>query len=227
MRGRGAGRAGRAGVPALVLALALAPGTQTMAAYQPPAGTVEYTIHHSKYDVIGTHGVSFSRGADELTVNVVIQIKVKLLFITAHSLESERREVWRGGRLVAYRARTDENSKLFNVSARMEGDSLVISGSNGTTRTQQPVFPTHPWNPEIVNQRLLMDTKTGELLEVSTKAAGEDTVEVAGVPVRTRRYVMSGGLDRELWFDESGNWIQMKFKNDGATLTFTRSTPLR
>jgi len=203
------------------------PGSSAETAYEPPTGTVEYAIHHSKYDRIGTHSVSFSRNGDELVVTTVIHIKVKLLFITAHSLESKRREVWRGGRLVSYRADTDENGEIFTVKADMDNDGLVVEGPNGTARADGPVFPTHPWNPEIVTQTLLMETKTGELLNVLTRADGEEVIEVAGRPVPTRRYVMSGGLERELWYDEQGNWIQLRFKQDGATVTFTRTTPFR
>lgn len=218
--------AGHAGILALTVLAAPGPGGGTAAAYDPPAGTVEYAIHHSKYDRIGTHSVSFSRAGEDLIVDVVIHVKVKLLFLTVHSLEAERRETWRGGRLVSYRSRTDENGKLANVNATAEGNAFVIKGPNGTARADPSVFPTHPWNPTIVDRATLMDTKTGELLTVSTKAAGEETITVAGRPVPARRYVMTGDLERELWFDERGNWIQLRFKRDGASLTFTRITPL-
>lgn len=216
---------------AATLSLAVLPigslGSSAATAYEPPTGTVEYAIHHSKYDRIGTHSVSFSQNGDELIVTTVIHIKVKLLFITAHSLESKRREVWRGGRLVSYRADTEENGEAFTVKADMDNDGLVVEGPNGTVRADGPVFPTHPWNPEIVNQTLLMETKTGELLNVLTRADGEEVIEVAGRPVPTRRYVMSGDLERELWYDEHGNWVRLRFKRDGATVTFTRNTPFR
>ncbi len=71
-----------------------------------------------------------------------------------------------------------------------------------------------------------MDTKTGKLLKVSTRAAGAEPVDVAGKPVSTKKYVTSGDMDRELWFDGKGNLIQFRFVRDGSTLTFTRTTPL-
>lgn len=226
MFGRGARLAGLAAVFGLAALLAPAPDNGTAAAYDPPAGTVEYEIHHSKYDRIGTHSVAFSRAGDDLIVSTVIHIKVKVLFITAYTLESERREVWRGGRLVSYTSRTRENGEPIDVNAELKDGVLVINGSNGTMQADGMVFPTHPWHPEIVDRALLMDTQTGELLKVSTRPDGEEAVEVAGKPVPARRYVMSGDIERELWFDGSGNWIRMRFKRDGATLTFTRTTPL-
>lgn len=226
MFGRKTRLAGSLAALALAVTVAPTPDIPAAAAYEPPAGTVEYAIHHSKYKRIGTHSVSFSRSGDDLIVDVVIHVKVKVLFITAHSLEAERREVWRSGRLVSYRSRTDENGTLARVDAAMDGDSLVIVGSNGSVRAEPAIFPTHPWNPEIVGRTLLMETGTGELMTVSTRPDGEEAIDVAGKAVPTRRYVMTGDLERELWFDGNGNWIQLRFKRDGATLTFTRTTPV-
>ena len=94
-------------------------------------GKVEYRIVHSKYDEIGSHSVSFSRNGGDLVVDVAINIEVKFLFIAVHSLVAERRETWRDGRFVGYKSHTDENSDLFDVSARAEGDKLIIEGPDG------------------------------------------------------------------------------------------------
>jgi hypothetical protein len=190
-------------------------------------GKVEYRIDHSKYDEIGSHSVSFSRNGGDLVVDVAINIEVKFLFIAVHSLVAERRETWRDGRFVGYKSHTDENSDLFDVSARAEGDKLIIEGPDGKVEADGSVFPTHPWNPEVVNGAVQMDTKTGALLNVSVAPAGNEAIDVAGKPVQTSKYEVTGDLERELWFDADGNWIQLRFPKDGETLTFTRVTPLQ
>lgn len=200
--------------------------TLPAAAYEPPSGTVVYVIHHSKYKNIGTHSLTFSRSGKELIVDVTVKIKVKVLFIPVHSLESTRKETWLNGRLMAYTAHTKENREKIDVLAGAVGRTFVVEGPDGRAETDGLVFPTNPWNPDIVKATLLMDTKTGELLKVSVAAAGEDSVEVSGKAVKTRKYVISGDLDRELWFDKDGNLIRFRFLKDGKTLTFTRATPM-
>jgi hypothetical protein len=195
-------------------------------AYEPPLGTVEYRINHSKYDEIGTHSLTFSRDGADVVVDVAVRIKVKLLFITAHSVAADRRETWRDGRLLAYQSRTKENKTLIEVSARTEAGKLVIEGPEGRVEAAGPVFPTNPWHPEIVKAGLLMDTKTGKLLKVSVAAAGDGEVAVAGKAVKARKYTISGELARDVWFDADGNLLQFSFVNDGVTLTFTRMTPM-
>lgn len=186
--------------------------------------TVEYRIMHSKYDEIGSHVLTFSQDGADLVVDVATRIKVKILFITAHSETADRRETWRGGRMVAYSSHTDENGKLFDVTAREEGGMLVIEGPEGRALAVEPVFPTNPWNPEIVNGAVEMDTKTGRLLNVTVAPDGEETVDVAGHALAAAKYRITGELERELWFDAAGNLLQFRFPKDGETLTFTRVT---
>lgn len=108
----------------------------------------------------------------------------------------------------------------------MEGVKLVITGPQGTVRASGVVFPSHPWNPDIVKQTQLMETQTGELLTVTAKPAGEEVIEVASKPVQTRKFTLSGDIDRDVWFDGAGNWIRLSFPRDGATITLTRATPM-
>jgi len=195
-------------------------------AYEPPAGTVVYGIEHSKYGDIGTHSLTFSHDGADLIVAVNVRIRVKVLFITAHSVTANRRETWRAGRLVAYRSNTVENNRPTEVTAREEAGKLVIEGPEGKAEAAGPVFPTNPWNPEIVNAKLLMETGTGELLHVLVRPAGEEELAVAGRSVKARKYLISGDMARELWFDAAGNLLQFRFQRDGAMLTFKRRTPL-
>jgi hypothetical protein len=190
-------------------------------AAEPPSGTVIYGIHHEKYGDIGTHRLTFSRSGEDLMVEVENKMKVKILFVTAFRYEAERRELWRDGKMVSYRSQTDDDGTPFAASAELKGDKLVIEGSEDSVEAPLGVFPTNPWNRQIVEQSLLMDTKTGELLKVKIDAAGEDTIEVRGASVKARKYVITGDLERELWFAEDGTWLQMRFDSDGSAVTFT------
>jgi hypothetical protein len=195
--------------------------TAAARAAEAPSGTVVYNIHHEKYGEIGTHTLSFAQSGGDLTVDVENKMKVKVLFITVFRYKADRKEVWRDGRMVGYRSQTHDDGTDIAAMAELKGDKLVIEGPNGRATTPLGVFPTNPWNSKIVEQSLLMDTKTGELLKVKVTAAGEDTLEVRDKPVKANKYVISGELERELWFAEDGTWLQMRFDSDGSAITFT------
>ena len=36
---------------------------------------------------------------------------------------------------------------------------------------------------------------------------------------------MTGDLERELWYDHAGNWLQSRLEHDGAKITLTRRSP--
>lgn len=191
-------------------------------AQEPPAGTMVYKINHSEHGDIGTHAVTFSRSGDQdLMVDVKIEMKVKILFITAFRFESRRSELWRDGQLVSYRAETDDDGTEYKVRAEAKGDLLEID--NGKNRTTVPLgtFPTHPWNIGILDKTTLIDTKTGEIKTVAVEDMGEETIEAAGGPVAARKYRVTGDMERELWFGPEGRWLQLRFDKDGAKVTFT------
>jgi len=154
-------------------------------------------------------------------VEVRNRMKVKLLFVTVFRYQADRREIWRDGRLLSYRSQTHDDGTDIALAAEIEGDKLMIDGPDGRIEAPAGTYPTHPWNPKIVEQTLLMDTKTGKLLKVAIREAGEETIEARGRSVKATKYVVTGDQEREIWFGPGGTWLQMRFDSDGSDVTFT------
>lgn len=206
----------------LVVALLLVPAAAGGAgAQENPSGTLVYGIQHEEHGEVGTHDVSFSRSGGDLMVEVRNRMKVKMFFITVFRYEADRREIWRDGRLLSYRSQTHDDGTDITLAAEIQGDTLMIDGPDGRIEAPAGTFPTHPWNPKIVDQTLLMDTKTGKLLKVAIRNAGEETIEARGRTVKATRYVVTGDQEREVWFGPDGTWLQMRFDSDGSGVTFT------
>ena len=66
-----------------------------------------------------------------------------------------------------------------------------------------------------------MDTKTGELLNVSIANVGEEIIEAGGEQIEATKYEVTGDAEREVWFDNQDNWVRLRFVRDGAAITFT------
>lgn len=185
-----------------------------------PSGTFQHVIKHDQYGDIGTHTVSFKRNGDQLIVNTKTRIKVRVLLWGYH-FEADRQEVWRDGRLIAYEGFTNEDGETFTVRAHANGNKLIINGPGGRIEAPGSIFPTHPWNPEILKHDLLMNTKTGELKKVRITAVGEEPIKVGGRHINAHKYHMSGDLQRELWYDQNGICVQMRFSKGGDHITLT------
>lgn len=190
-------------------------------AQEAPSGTLLYGIHHEEHGDVGSHKVSFSQSGEDLMVEVENRITVKILFITAFRFEADRTELWRDGRLVSYRSQSHDDGTDIAVRAEAEGEVFVIEGPDGRIEAPGDIFPTHPWNIAGLEHSLLMDTKTGKPLEVTVTEAGEETIEAGGQSVLANKFLVSGDLERELWYGPDDTWLKMRFDKDGAKITFT------
>lgn len=207
-------------VSALGLAVVLIWSATAQAAPR-PGTTAVYGIHHEDHGDVGEHSVSYAQEGEDLVVLVDNKITVEVLFITVFRYEAKRREVWRDGRMIAYESETHDDGTDIRVSARIAGDKFLIDGPEGRIEAPAGTFPTHPWNQEILSQSFVMDTKTGALLKVMAKEVGRETIQVAGRSIQTVKHQITGDQEREVWFDEDGNWVKLRFYKDGSAITFT------
>ena len=189
-------------------------------AERPPDGLYRYRLEHSDHGALGTHTIAIASDGDERRVTVERRLKVTRVLITVFREETDTEEVWRDGRMVSYRRVTDDGEESM-LTAREEEGLLVVQGPEGRFELPLGTFPTHPWNPEIVEERLLMDTGSGRPVEVEILAAGEEEVVVGGLRLEAQRYEMTGGQRRSLWYDEAGRLLRMVIhREDGGGVTF-------
>jgi hypothetical protein len=205
----------------LALALCLQWSGASHACTHPPE-RVEYVIHHETYGDVGSHVITFSCQGDDLVVETRIEGEVTVLAIPIFKRAASYREVWREGRLLAFDSHFVENGEVYEVSARADGDHTVINGRRGRIEAPAAIVSNHFWNHEVLDRTLLFDAQRGRLQRVQVTPAGTETITVAGRAVAARKYVVSGDLERELWYDEAGNWLRSRLEHDGAKITMTR-----
>ena len=68
-----------------------------------------------------------------------------------------------------------------------------------------------------------MNTIDGTIMSVRVADLGSENVPVNGGNLNAHHYRISGGLERDLWYDENGNLARVAFKaEDGSTVTYIR-----
>lgn len=167
-------------------------------------------------DAIGTHTIVARHDGQDLVLDIAVAIKVKIAFVTAYRYEQTRREVWREGRLVAFESDTNDDGDKAKISGKLDGDMLVVSGPGGTTKVRADIIPNSWWNPELPKQSELLSTLDGKILKVGVQDAGEETVDTAKGPVKARHYILSGEVERDVWYDAQGRWVHMRTGHGGT-----------
>jgi hypothetical protein len=172
-------------------------------------------------DPIGVHRVTFNRDGDRLIVGSRFEAQVKLLFVTVYEYLYESKSVWRDGCLVELRATTDDNGDKSSVSAWLDNGRLTIQGPSGVTQGDAELFPTDHWNAGVLQTNRVLNTITGSVAAVTIADMGKGQVMVNNAPGPARHYVYSGDLRTEVWYDENGRWVKMRFRaDDGSSIEY-------
>lgn len=155
-----------------------------------------------KGDDIGTQSITFEKSGDVLNVTTTTHIAVKVLFVTAYKFTFDGTESWKEGKLVALSARTNDNGEKHAVTVHQEKGKLILDADGKTQDIPADTMPTSWWNTKLTGRSALLDVLTGKLQTVSVKKAGNEKVKVGGAETAADHYVVSGGLERDLWYKD-------------------------
>ena len=213
-------------LPVVAFLLSLLVWSVPVLACAPPERAT-YRIEHEAFGNIGRQVLTFGCNGDQLVVDTTVRVAVRMLFFTIYRHEAHYRGVWQGDRLVRFEGRTDDNGRILEVSARAAGERVIIDGPKGQSEAPLAVVPNHPWNQAVIDRTVLFDTVDGRALQVDVTEAGEEPILVDGRRIMARKYLVSGDLELELWYDRSGAWVKWRMQHERGAVTMTRELPSR
>jgi hypothetical protein len=208
-----------------VLLLSLVVWCAPSLACAPPTKRAEYRIEHETFGDIGRQVLTFTCDGDRLVVDTTVDVRVRMLFVTLYRHEAHYREVWQGDRLVGFESHTDDNGRMLEVRARAAGEHVIIDGPKGHGEAPSTVVPDHPWNHDVIDRTLLFDPIDGTVRQVEVIDAGEAPIQVDGRRIMARKYIVSGDLDLQVWYDGSGAWVKWRMQHERGAVTMTRELP--
>jgi Family of unknown function (DUF6134) len=190
-------------------------------ALEAPA-SYRYRIHHQIFGDIGEHRMTVRREDDVSVVEHTAELAVDILGFTAFHRRTRFREVWQGDRLVGFDGLVEDNGKPFPVSARAEGERLVVEGRAGRIEAPPGTAPSEPSLEFAIRREWFFDGKTGELLKATVTRAGREPLKIGQDMLDATRYEIAGDLQQHVWFDGSGAWVQWRLWRQGAAITLVR-----
>ncbi len=168
---------------------------------------------------IGRKTVAVSRSGTKVTVDIDVDIAVRIIGVPVYRYTLSSQEVWDGGRLMKLDAVTDDNgSRQFAVATRgpdglrIKGSAYsgVIGGNPGTTTY---------WSPAFLRRPVWISTQDGLPLSVSARSGSVESFPTHGGAVEATRWRIGGDLDDlDLFYDRSGEWIGSEFPARGETV---------
>lgn len=210
---------------ALVALLPLLPMLIGAAPIEPPVPKsmrLDYVIKRDG-DIIGSHAIAFRRDKDALLVDTVVKVAVRILFVTVYRYEKSARETWRGGRVVAYRADTDDNGEPIRARVSIGPKGLMLDGPKGKSTAPPVTMISGYWNMATIHQAALIDSEDATLVPIKIDGGEAAKITIDDRRYDTRHYRITGELARELWYDSDGLMIKMRaIGSDGSVIDTDR-----
>lgn len=171
---------------------------------------------------IGHHALAFSRRDNgKLDVTIDIDLEVKFGPFKVFDYEHRNESVWRDGLLHSMRSVTDDNGEHHEVMADGDTNRLqVLTDSVDSYYTDIRTLPTTYWMVSTVAQDRLINSQTGELLEVEVTEVGREDVPGPNGPISATHYRMTGDLEIDLWYDDAGILVGLAFEAGGRDITY-------
>lgn len=169
---------------------------------------------------IGQHVLSFAGEASRLTVQIAVDLAVGFGPITLYRYRHRATERWENGRVVGFEAETNDDGAVSTVVMRRDGNALAVeSSAAGRYRAPPDALPATHWNRRMLDGPFI-NTQTGELLRPSVVRTGVQPLPWSPQR-RAERYVLSGDVELETWYDASHTWLGLSFRGrDGSSIHY-------
>lgn len=204
---------------AVAAALVLAPAAYAQP-WQPAHGdALEFDVLRDG-GKFGTHVVRFARTGDTLTVDTDVELKVSFGPLTLFEYIHDVTEKYVGGRLTWVGSRTKNEGKWKTLSAQAAEGGLKVTSEAFKGLLAGRVIPSTHWNRDEMTLPAMFSTETGEMLPMTVKDRGLETISAGGATIEARRFDVDSELDASFWYDAQGRWVKCAFDAQGSKIEY-------
>ncbi len=175
---------------------------------------------------IGYHRFELREEGDALRLTTEADFEVRLLLFTAFEYEHRNVELWHDGCLQRIEARTNSNGDRSAVEGERRDGTFVLDAGAGSRRLAECVATFAYWDRSLLDRPRLLNSQTGEYLEVDFRALPRATLRIGDRELPVERVALvAPGMDIELaYLAGSGEWVALESQvGEGRTLRYRRS----
>lgn len=167
--------------------------------------------------VIGQHSfqVTDRNAQRDITINATFDVDI--LFINAYHYQHHNQEVWQAGCLQSIQSKTDDNGKTEYVQGKRQDGVLHLATWQGKKSLRGCIKTFAYWDSSILQSHYLLNAQTGELMPVTIKNLGEETIKVKGTDMVSRHYqVITRKFSIDLWYSLQQEWLALQSTTSGG-----------
>mgnify|MGYP000870955184 CR=1 FL=1 len=125
------------------------------------------------------------------------------------------KETWNENCLKTISSETNDDGDLYQVSGQIVSDGFLIYSNQEKTLLPQCIMTFAYGNPEILNQKKLMNSQNGEFLDINVKFIREENYILNHKKILTNLWQINGESNNGdiliyLWYDKDMKWVGLK-----------------
>jgi len=177
-------------------------------------------------DKIGSHAVLYSSTTGEIRITTEIHLLVKVAFFTLFAFSHRSEETWRDGRLASLSSDTEEDGDPLHVEGVATAQGFRVESAGGPFLAAATTLTSNSlWTPAVLEQETVVDAQHGGIIGISARKYADETIIIAGRPVRAARYkLVTPYLAGSIWYDEENLWVRGEFERHGSKILYQLDT---
>jgi len=174
-------------------------------------------------DLIGFHRFEVEDNQGEFVVSSQAEFDVEFLFITVYDYKHNNTEVWKNDCLINLDSKTDDNGEYLYVRLQKKGSNSLIEASGASITETSCVRSFAYWNPELIKYSTLLNSQTGELINIEFSHVGKESFELKNKKIKSDHYQLRGidnkgkDLEIDLWYTEDHHWLALRSKLENGS----------
>jgi len=144
-------------------------------------------------------------------------VNVTVLGISMYTYSYTGNEAWKDGKLHAFQSAGKEKGKEFKVSARLEGDALVVTANGQQRRVRADAWPTSCWQLPPAALRngpiTLFGCDTGAEMTSRLQYVGSEQIKVCGQTQTCSHYRVTKEETHDVWYDAQERLVRDEWQS--------------
>lgn len=194
--------------------------------------TYDYNVAQNSYNYhifrngskIGEYNFIVDQDGTTKSVKASMNVRVMLGPVPLYQAKHRRTETWSNDALVSIKGYSTYNHDSYYMSLKRDGYSYVWNVNGEDTVIDEDVMTVTPWQPKNWKTGILL-TEKGKTKSITRKYVGETTWGEKPDQIAAHHYKILGDNERDLWYDANGTLVGLKYKKDGADITFEYQKP--
>jgi len=168
---------------------------------------------------IGYHDFSVKHAEGYQTMSTRARFDVTFLKIPLFRYRHQNVEQWSNRCLKSIASTTDQNGKLFRVEGATTDTGFQVSANEEDVTFSSCISTFAYWDKSFLQHTQLLNSQTGEYLEVDVDHLGENSIMVGSTSVPANRYRLTAeDLDIELWYSRNDQWLGLQSTTSSGRL---------